>query len=101
MVFLPSGEDRKKNLDRGSYFMKGQQIQVKEWTPNFHPWEVADQFKWVGIYNLPVEYWDYDTLLEIGKEMGDLIKMEGIVSDDFNGQYARMCFRVHTSLSFP
>ncbi|GLJ19673.1 hypothetical protein SUGI_0356370 [Cryptomeria japonica] len=101
MIFLPSGEDRKKDLDRGPYFMKGQKIQVKEWTPNFDLWEVADQFKGARIYNLPVEYWDYDTLLEIGKNMGDLIKMEGIVSDDCNGQYAKMCFRVRTSLSFP
>lgn len=50
---------------------------------------------------MPVEYRDRDTLIDNGKNMGDLIKLEGIVLDDLNGQYARVFFRVHIDYSIP
>ena len=69
--------DRNNVMDGGPYFFNSTGLYLRNWFERFNP--VKENFNWapvwIRLYSLPLEYWDEDSLQEIGKGLGEFIKI--------------------------
>lgn len=70
-------EDRNKFLDGGPYFFNAARLYLRDWIKRFNPdKEYLNQaLVWIHLYSLPLEYWDKDSLQDIGNGLGKFIKI--------------------------
>lgn len=65
-------EDKTRIFDGGLYFFNSAGLYLREWVERFHP--DKEDFNWapvwIRLYSLPLEYWDEETLTEIGMGWG-------------------------------
>lgn len=71
-------------------------LAVKDWEPDFDPMKDTTQklLVWVRFPCLPIEYYDYDFLMRVGKEIGEPKKVDQATSLASRGLFARVCVEV-------
>lgn len=71
-------EDKNKVLDGGPYFFNAASLFLKGWVERFNPDMVDVSWApvWIRLYSLPVEYWEEDSLKEIGNTLGEFVKRQ-------------------------
>lgn len=52
---------------------------------------------WVQFHNLPVEFWEGETLETIAGQLGTLIKIDEFTSNLVRSKYARVCINIDLS----
>ncbi|GLJ16930.1 hypothetical protein SUGI_0292330 [Cryptomeria japonica] len=83
---------RDQILSSKNWFFDKSPLYMQLWTPNFNPLKLAvyETPIWIGMYNLPIEYWGDSCLEKIGQTLGTLLEIdEGIIEND-SYIYARM-----------
>lgn len=72
---------------------------VKDWEPDFDPMRDTTQklLVWVRFPCLPIEYYDYDFLMRVGREIGEPKKVDQATSMASRGLFARFCVEVDVS----
>eukprot|EP00253_Pinus_taeda_P011388 PITA_11388 len=75
-----SKEDKDLIFQNGSYFMGPQGLYLNRWMPDFDPAvDVPSAVPvWVKLPNLPVHYWNWDSLKHIGNTLGKFIDRANI-----------------------
>lgn len=70
-------EDRNRVLDGGPYFFNALGLYLRGWIKHFNPdkEDLSWALVWLGLYSLPQEYWDEDSLRDIGNGLGEFIKV--------------------------
>ena len=64
-------EDKSRVEDGGPYFFDSTGMYLRNWMERFNPhnkdltWDPV----WIHMYSLPQEYWDEDTLKDIGNTL--------------------------------
>lgn len=73
---------------------------VKEWVPNFDPFidQLKDVLVWVRFPCLPIEYYNVDFFMNLGKKIERLIKVDYATSMMTRGKFARLCVEVDLSM---
>lgn len=78
-----------KILFEGPWTVNGIILQLAQWQPFFEPvfTKLTTAAVWVQLHNLPVEFWEAESLEKISTCLGRLLKV-----DDFTGSLARSKF---------
>ena len=70
-------KDRDRIMEGGPYFFFSTGLYLHPWKERFNP-ETKDMTVapvWILLFSLPGEYWDLDTLKDIGNTLGEFIKV--------------------------
>ena len=76
-IIVFNQEDRDQILEDGPYFFFSAGLYLRPWKERFNP-ETEDLTVapvWICLFSLPGEYWDPDTLRDIGNALGEFIKV--------------------------
>ena len=86
-------EDHNRVLDEGPYFFNSACLYLRDWVERFNP-DTEDFIwapVWIRMYSLPLEYWDEESLKDIGKGLGEFIKIAEETKLRHYTSYARIC----------
>lgn len=80
----------------GPWMVLDHYVIVQEWRPNFDPKTDKTErvLVWVRFPDLPVEYFDCDFLMKLGKMIGEPKNIDEATSLVSRGRFARMCIEV-------
>lgn len=83
----------------GPWMIMDHYLVVQEWEPNFDPRDAKPSklLAWVHFPALPVEYFDDEFLVKIGKNAGRPIKVDNTTSLVSKGSFARVCVEIDIS----
>lgn len=89
-------EDYDQVLRKGPWFIGEHFLSIRPWEPNFRPDEanIASIAVWVRLPKLPIEYYDPEALKEIGKAIGNVLRIDSHTALESRGRYARLCVQV-------
>jgi hypothetical protein len=96
-------DDRDKILEGGPYFFNSTGLYLRNWTKRFNP--DKEDFTWVPVwirlYSLPQDYWDDETLKDIGNTLGNFVKIAEQTKTNKYTSYARICVYMHIAKALP
>lgn len=83
-------------LKNGPWFIGENFLSKRPWEPNFKPATavVSSVAIWVRLNELPIEYYDSEALLIVGKAIGNVLKIDTHTEIGTRGRYARLCIQV-------
>lgn len=81
---------------KGPWMVLDHYLIVKEWCPNFDPFEVTEEkmLVWVRFPVLPIEYFKEAFLQKVGNKIGRFVRMDEATSITTKGKFARMCVEI-------
>ncbi|XP_028770189.1 uncharacterized protein LOC114727667 [Neltuma alba] len=97
IVSFTSREDKDYAFQEGPWMIEDHYLIVQRWRPNFNPWKVDVQRKiaaWVRIPDLPMEFYNVESLGIIGNMIGKTIKVDRSTSIYDKGGFARICVEI-------
>lgn len=86
-------EDRDQVLEGSPYFFFLVGLYLRPWKERFNP-ETEDMKVapvWIKLFSLPSEYWDSETLQDIGNTLGEFVKVANQTEIQRYTSYARIC----------
>ncbi|XP_039136996.1 uncharacterized protein LOC120274516 [Dioscorea cayenensis subsp. rotundata] len=94
-----SFEISQKILFDGPWAVNGAILQLAPWKPFFEPafTKLSSAVIWVQLHNLPVEFWDGETLETISSSLGRLLKIDEFTLSMSRSRYARVCLEIDLS----
>lgn len=86
-------------ITEGLWSINGIILQLSPWKPFFKPSfaKLHTAIIWVQFHNLPVEFWEGETLETIVGKLGTLIKIDEYTSNLVRSIYARVCIDIDLS----
>lgn len=86
-------EDYENILKRGPWFIGEHFLSIRPWEPNFLPAmaNVTSVAIWVRLNELPIEYYNSEALLHIGKSIGNVLRVNTHTATEDRGQFVRLC----------
>ena len=89
-------EDFKTILKRGPWFIGEHFLSIRPWEPNFHPTtaNVSSIAVWIRLNELPIEYYNAEALHQIGKTIGNVLRVDTHTTSEMRGRFARLCVQV-------
>eukprot|EP00253_Pinus_taeda_P031639 PITA_31639 len=94
-------EDRNRVLDNGPYFFNTAGHYLQDWIERFNPdkEDLSLAPVWIWLYSLPLEYWDEESLKDIGNRLGEFIKVAEETKHIRYTSYAHICVLMHLNKS--
>ena len=89
-------EDFEAILKKGPWFIGGFFLSIRLWEPNFHPAtaNVSSIAVWIRLNELPIEYYHAEALHQIGKTIGNVLRVDTHTASETRGRFARLCIQV-------
>ena len=89
-------EDYEATLKRGPWFIGEHFLSIRPWEPGFLPatTNVSSVAVWIRLNELPIEYYHAEALLQIGKAIGNVLRVDTRTASEFRGRFARLCVQV-------
>ena len=86
-------EDRNRVMDEGPYFFNSAGLYLRDWIERFNPdkEDLSWAPVWIRLYSLPLEYWDEDSLKDIGNALGEFVKIAEETKMRRYTSYAHIC----------
>ncbi|XP_039134837.1 uncharacterized protein At4g02000-like [Dioscorea cayenensis subsp. rotundata] len=83
----------------GPWSVNGIILQQSPWKPFFEPTfaKLSIAAIWLQLHNLPVEFWDGETLETIANQFGTLLKVDDFTTSFSRSKYARICVEIDLS----
>ena len=96
LVRFYSKDDYDAILDKGPWFIGENFLSILPWEPNFKPSTaiVSSIATWIRLNELPIEYYEANTLKRIGTAIRNVLRIEGHIAMEVRGRYARLCVQV-------
>ena len=71
-------EDYEATLKRGPRFIGEHFLSIRSWEPNFRleSANVTSVAVWIRLNGLPIEYYNSEALLQIGKSIGNMLRVD-------------------------
>lgn len=87
LVRFYSEEDHDAVLDKGPWFIGGNLLPIRLWEPNFKPstTTVSSIAMWIRLNELPIEYYEANTLKRIGSAIGNVLRIDGHMAVEARG----------------
>nr|POE76978.1 hypothetical protein CFP56_49691 [Quercus suber] len=88
--------DYDKVLRGGPWFVGEHFLAIKPWEPYFKASEssFSSVAVWVRFPELPIEFYDRSVLLEIGRAIGPVLRIDSYIASSSRGSYARLCIQI-------
>nr|XP_023923989.1 uncharacterized protein LOC112035390 [Quercus suber]POE96202.1 uncharacterized protein CFP56_71380 [Quercus suber] len=89
-------DDYEAKLKKGPWFIGEHFLSIRPWEPNFHPTSanVTSMVVWIRFNELPIEYYNSEALLQIGKAIGNVLRVDTHIANEVRGRFARLCVQV-------
>lgn len=89
-------EDYHHVLTGGPWIIMNHYLTMRKSKPNFNPEESKEATTplWIRLPRLPIEWFDENTLFQIGSKVGKPLKTEFNSASSTRGKYARICVEV-------
>nr|POE60561.1 uncharacterized protein CFP56_66079 [Quercus suber] len=89
-------DDYESILKKGPWFIGGNFLSIRPWEPDFHPASanVASVAVWIRLNELPIEYYNPEALLQIGKSIGNVLRIDSNTATESRGRFARICVQI-------
>ncbi|XP_023888176.1 uncharacterized protein LOC112000309 [Quercus suber] len=89
-------EDYEVTLKRGPWFIGEHFLSIRPWEPDFSPAtaNVSSVAVWIRLNELPIEYYHAEALLQIGKAIGNVLRVDTHTASETKGRFARLCVQV-------
>ena len=86
-------EDHASVLEKGPWFIGENFLSIRPWEPNFKPSTANVTFiaVWIRFNELPIEYYETQTLKQIGSTIGNVLRIDTTTAVEAWGRYARLC----------
>lgn len=96
-------EDRNRVFEGGPYFFNSAGLFLREWIDRFNSdkEDLSWATVWIRLYSLPWEYWEEESLKEIGNALGDFVKVAEDTKTQRYTSYARICIYVDLKQPLP
>jgi len=103
MVVFNYIEDQHMVIDGGPYFFNAADLWLRDWIKRFNPdkEDLSWALVWRRLYSLPLEYWDEDSLQDIGNALGESIKIAEETKLRRYTSYACICVYMHLNKALP
>ena len=89
-------EDYEATLKRGPWFIGEHFLSIRPWEPDFSltTANVALVAVWIRLNELLIEYYHAEALLQIGKAIGNVLRVDTHTASESKGRFARLCVQV-------
>nr|POE95774.1 g-type lectin s-receptor-like serine/threonine-protein kinase [Quercus suber] len=89
-------EDYGAVLRKGPWFIGEHFLSIRPWEPDFRlPLaNVTSIAVWVRLNELPIEYYNAEALLHIGKTIGKVLRVDTHTASEARGRFARICVQI-------
>ncbi|XP_030923431.1 uncharacterized protein LOC115950365 [Quercus lobata] len=96
LIRLSLKEDYENILKRGPWFIGEHFLSIRPWEPNFRPASanVNSVAVWIRLNDLPIEYYNPEALLHIGKSIGNILRVDTHTASEARGRFARLCVQI-------
>eukprot|EP00253_Pinus_taeda_P024996 PITA_24996 len=96
-------QDKEEQNPLMSLFFNSAGLYLRAWKERFNPdtEDLSWAPVWIRLYSLPVEYWYEDALREIGKGLGEFIKIAEETKLCKYTSYTRICVFMHLEKALP
>ena len=96
MIKFSEEADYDKVLKGGPWFVGEHFLAIRQWEPYFKASEVSfnSVAVWVRLLELPIEFYGNSVLLEIGKAIGPVLRINSYTAYGSRGSYARLCLQI-------
>lgn len=86
-------EDFEAVLKKGPWFVGEHFLSIRPWDPNFKlsTANILLVAVWVKLYELPIEYYNAKALQQIGKTIGNDLRVDTHMAIKARGKFARLC----------
>ncbi|XP_019160758.1 PREDICTED: uncharacterized protein LOC109157313 [Ipomoea nil] len=83
----------------GPWMLLDHYLVVQEWEPNFNPTSNITRklLAWIRLPTLPIEYFEDEFLMKIGRQLGRPIKVDVTTCLASRGKFARVCVEIDIS----
>ena len=78
-------EDMRRVWAVGTLNLNPRLFRISQWSPNLSPFKqkLTHAQVWIRLYNLGLEYWEPQTLMEIARGVGVLIQLDRATACEF------------------
>lgn len=89
-------DDYESILKKGPWFIGEHFLSIRPWEPNFclASTNVTSVAVWIRLNELPIEYYNPEALLQIGKSIGNELRVDSHTATEMRGRFARICVQV-------
>nr|POE89719.1 uncharacterized protein CFP56_49491 [Quercus suber]POE89722.1 uncharacterized protein CFP56_49494 [Quercus suber] len=89
-------EDYENILRKGPWFIGGHFLSIRPWEPNFHlaTANVSSMAVWIRLNELLIEYYNAKALHQIGKSIGNVLRVDTHTATETKGKFARLCVQI-------
>ena len=89
-------EDYEVVLRKGPWFIGEHFLSIRLWEPDFRPAlaNVTSIAMWVRFNELPIEYYNAEALLHIGKTIGNVLRVDTHIASEARGRFARIYVQI-------
>nr|POE55708.1 uncharacterized protein CFP56_27744 [Quercus suber] len=96
-------DDYEAILKKGPWFIGENFLSIRPWEPDFRPASanVTSIAVWIRLKELPIEYYNPEVLIHIGKSIGNVLRVDSHTAMETRGRYARICVQVDVDKPLP
>ena len=89
-------EDYDAILKKGPWFIGEHFLSIRPWEPDFRPAtaNVSSIAVWIRLNELPIEYYNEEALVQIGKSIGTVLRIDTHTASETRGRFARLCVQI-------
>lgn len=101
LVWFRLKEDFSVVLEKGPWFIGEHFLFIRPREPNFKPSlaNVSSIAIWIRLTELPIKYYEMVVLKQIGKAIGNVVRIDSHTATESRGRYARLCVQVDVEKS--
>ena len=96
LIRFAQKEDFEAVLKKGPWFIGGHFLSIKPWEPYFKlsSTNVSSMVVWIRLNELPIEFYNAETLHQIGKAIGNVLRVDTHTAFETRGRFVRLCVQV-------
>ena len=89
-------EDYEAILRKGPWFIGGHFLSIRPWEPDFRlaMANISSVAVWIRLNELPIEYYNAEALHQIGKLIGNVLRVDTHTATKTKGKFAKLCVQI-------
>ena len=83
-------------LKKRPWFIGEHFLSIRPWEPDFRPATTNVSFVaiWIRLNELPIEYYNEEALVQIGKTVGTVLQIDTHTASETRGRFTRPCVQI-------
>ena len=96
LIRFAQKDDYEAVLKKGLWFISEHFLSIRPWELYFKPSSanISSVAVWIRLNELPIEFYNAEALYQIGKAIGNVLRVDTHTSSKTRGKFARLCVQV-------